>query len=263
MEFDSVRQLLERHLDVRTVRPLGTGYDHVAYEVNGELVVRRARISDPENLRHEADILQAVRAATSVPVPEPVIVEPGVGLMVYGKLPGAPLAGLPQPGRVPAATVAALVGLMRDIAAIETDVVDDAPPAEWLDEARAQYADIRHAIPPAHTSAVERFLAAAPPAPPDQLVFCHNDLGAEHVLVDPETRTLTGIIDWSDAARTDPAHDRGRLYRDLGRHLGQPDEQTLFFARCTVLEDLHYGLGEGRETYRNNALAALAHLFTA
>ncbi len=40
--------------------------------------------------------------------------------------------------------------------------------------------------------------------------------GIEHVLVEPGTATVTGIIDWSDAAMVDPAYDVGLLYRDLG-----------------------------------------------
>lgn len=259
MEWDSVRQLLARF--GRDVRPLGTGYEHVAYEVDGELVVRLDRIPDPENVRREAEILATVRAATRVPVPEPIVVEPDAGLIVYRKLRGTPLSGVSQPTRVPPDTVVALNTLMRDIAAIETDVVDDAPPQEWLDEARTQYPDIRDAIPPAYRTPIERFLAADAPPPTDVRVFCHNDLGTEHVLVDPHTREVTGVIDWSDAARTDPAQDRGRLLRDL--NVGDRDPRTLFFARCAALEDLHFGRAEGRATYWNNAVAALGWLFRA
>ena len=46
--------------------------------------------------------------------------------------------------------------------------------------------------------------------------FCHNDLGAEHLLVDPADLTVTGVIDWTDAAIADPAAEAGRLLRDLG-----------------------------------------------
>jgi aminoglycoside phosphotransferase (APT) family kinase protein len=47
-------------------------------------------------------------------------------------------------------------------------------------------------------------------------VFCHNDLGIEHVLVAPDSGAITGVIDWSDAALTDPARDFGLVHRDLG-----------------------------------------------
>ncbi len=37
--------------------------------------------------------------------------------------------------------------------------------------------------------------------------FTHNDICAEHVLVDPATGRLSGLIDWTDAMVTDPAVD--------------------------------------------------------
>jgi aminoglycoside phosphotransferase (APT) family kinase protein len=53
-------------------------------------------------------------------------------------------------------------------------------------------------------------LHAACPRGSPQRVVAHADLGAEHIL--ELDGTLTGIIDWSDAAITDPALDLARLY---------------------------------------------------
>ena len=36
------------------------------------------------------------------------------------------------------------------------------------------------------------------------------------MLADPRTWAVTGVLDWGDAAITDPAYDIGLLYRDLG-----------------------------------------------
>jgi aminoglycoside phosphotransferase (APT) family kinase protein len=105
----------------------------------------------------------------------------------------------------------------------------------------------------------------------------HNDLGTEHVLVDPDTWTVTGIIDWSDAAIIDPAIDFGLLYRDLGptaraamdsyrteaNDLVTLWERAVFYARCSVFEDLAYGLETGPDKYLDKSLAAMAWLFPA
>src|SRR5438876_1167930 len=69
---------------------------------------------------------------------------------------------------------------------------------------------------PVRRGAIGAFLAAPPPPGPGALVFSHNDLGIEHVLADPRTWAVTGVLDWGDAAITDPAYDIGLLYRDLG-----------------------------------------------
>ena len=89
---------------------------------------------------------------------------------------------------------------------------------------------------------------------------------------------MTGVIDWSDAAIVDPAVDFGLLYRDLGpaaahaamgsyqteaTDLAALEERARFYARCSVFEDLAYGLQTGRDRYVDKSLAALAWLFPA
>lgn len=63
---------------------------------------------------------------------------------------------------------------------------------------------------------ISSFLAGPPPERPEQIVFCHNDLGAEHVLLDSESGALAGVIDWSDAVHDDPARDFALVWADLG-----------------------------------------------
>lgn len=122
------------------------------------------------------------------------------------------------------------------------------------------------AIPEHVRPAVGRFLEAPPPIEPAaRRVFSHNDLGIEHVLVDPATLRITGVIDWSDAALTDPAYDFGLLLRDLGpvalTACGPHAERAWFYARCAVLEDLAYGLASGRDRYVEKSLSGLRRLF--
>jgi Phosphotransferase enzyme family len=105
------------------------------------------------------------------------------------------------------------------------------------------------------------------------LVFSHNDLGTEHVLVEPATGAITGI-DWSDAALTDPACDVGLDYRDLGpaalaaalahyqpAELAGLRQRATFYARCKLLEDMAYGSRAGLSVYTDKSLAALPWVF--
>jgi aminoglycoside phosphotransferase (APT) family kinase protein len=107
------------------------------------------------------------------------------------------------------------------------------------------------------------------------LVFSHNDLGTEHVLVEPATGAITGI-DRSDAALTDPACDFGLEYRDLGpaalaaalahyqpAELAGLRQRTTFYARCKLLEDMAYGSRAGLSVYTDKSLAALPWVFPA
>jgi aminoglycoside phosphotransferase (APT) family kinase protein len=253
------------------------GTDHVAIEKDGTIV----RIAKEENatlraeeVRREAAILAAVREVATLPIPVPVLCQPDEGFLAYPKLPGIPLAHLPLPWRVPPG-FASLIGdflarlhafpLDRARELVEHDVW---PMAEWLAAAGQEFTAVAHHVPESYHRAVERFLAEPAPASPVELVFCHNDLGIEHILVDPSSREITGIIDWADAAIADAAIDFGRLYRDLGPSIvddicddANLKQRAQFYGRCLVFEDLAYGLDTGRHTYIDNSLAALEWLF--
>lgn len=264
-------------LEIASVRRLGAGLDNVAYLVNGELVVRWRR-TDPADVEREARLLRFVAGVSPLPVPAPEIVDAGRGCLAYRLLPGVPLLSLtdrpgvgprlgdrsgvgPQLGDFLAALHAVPPEQVADL--VETD---DTPPAQWLAEAVETWPGIAAHVPASHRAAVEEFLAAPPPAPADALVFSHQDLGSEHVLVDPGTGTVTGIIDWADAAVGDPARDPGLILRDLGPAALGPlapglRERATFYARCGLIEDFAYGLSTGRREYTNQSLAALKRLF--
>jgi Phosphotransferase enzyme family len=114
----------------------------------------------------------------------------------------------------------------------------------------------------------------SPPAEPPAGACCHNDLGIEHILAEPNRLDVTGIIDWSDAAIADPAYDLALIYRDLGSdaltaildhyapdHSKSFRQRVEFYARCSVFEDVGYGLRPGHDAYLAQARAALHRLF--
>ena len=188
---DIVRELLSVHrpeFATADVVPCGEGQDHVAFDVNGELIVRfRKEAGFAERaalVAAEARLLDEIADALPVAVPTIAFVDATHGCLAYRKLPGTPLLQQPRTSRAAwAETTGEAVG--RSLAAM-------------------------HALPPARMAA---FVGTQPVA---RLVFSHSDLGIEHILIDPRTGTVTGIIDWSDAAMVDPAYDVGLLYRDLG-----------------------------------------------
>jgi aminoglycoside phosphotransferase (APT) family kinase protein len=295
MGTEDARRAVEAHIpdrEVRRVEPLGEGYDHVVYEVDGELVVRFAK--EVRDVERDGALLTAVARIAPVPTPVPVFVDGEHGCLAYRKLLGVPLmdaagplmgaagpptgaAGPALDGRALAAVVEEVAGCLAALHAAPVEGfagladVDHDAPDEWLAEAAEQFAEVAAAVDPRLVPAIRAFLAAPPPAGigADGLVFSHNDLGAEHVLLGPAEgagTTVSGIIDWSDAAIVDPAYDYGLLYRDLGAVAlrwcpSALRERAVFYARCTVFEDLAYGLETGIEGYRRQSLAAMARLF--
>jgi aminoglycoside phosphotransferase (APT) family kinase protein len=300
---EDVRGVVAAHLPdypVESVVRLGEGMDNTAYEVNGELVVRFGKDPDPARraacIDREARLLAAVAEVSPLPVPEPMFTDAEQGCMAYFTIPGVPLVDVPRPPPARRASIAAALGeFLAALHAVPADrmadmtVADEAdvgvqPPGRWLREAADSYAAVADAVPAANRRAAEAFLAAPPPAGDGCTpVFTHNDLGIEHVLVDPDTWAVTGVIDWSDAAFADPAYDVGLLHRDLGpaaaatvavavarglraavgddaNSLG---ERAAFYARCSVFEDLAYGVETGRDEYVGKSLAAMEWLFPA
>jgi aminoglycoside phosphotransferase (APT) family kinase protein len=185
------------------------------------------------------------------PVPEPARLAPVLGEFL-GRLHGAPLEEF---------------GLLVER--------DHCPLPAWLAEAERDYRRVSVHLPAAHRRLVEGILGGAPPAEARVPAFCHNDLGAEHLLVEAETGEITGVVDWSDAAVADPARDFAPIYRDLGpgafertlEHYGIPFggtdcERAIFYARCKLLEDVAYGLGTpGARRYAEAGLACLDRTF--
>lgn len=290
---EDVRDVLSVHLPgyrVETVVLLGEGEDNVAFEVNDELIVRLGKEPDAASraarVSGEARLLAAVSDVSPLPVPEPALTAAEEGCLAYFKLPGVPLIDV-APAQRAAHADSIAVALGRFLGALHAlpvarmgglVEVDDEPAAVWLEEAAEIYSEIGEAVPAVHRGAVEAFLSAPPPPGGHDRVFSHNDMGIEHVLVDPATGTVTGIIDWSDAAITDPACDFGLLYRDLGpdaldlalrgyeagpREAGKIKARAGFYARCGLLEDMAYGLQEGHAKYLDKCLPALRWLFPA
>jgi aminoglycoside phosphotransferase (APT) family kinase protein len=284
---DEIRALLARHLpgyQVRSVAKLGEGLDNAAYEVNGELIVRASKETEPAlrtvAIRREADLLAAVADLSALPVPEPIFADVEAGVLAYAKLPGLPLMDHPvaEPTRLapvlgdfldrlhraPLEKMEPLVG--RDFYTLTA----------WRDDAEADYRRVAERVPAPARRLVEDFLGRTPPAEPSAAAFCHNDLGAEHVLVDAGASAVTGVIDWADAAIADPARDLAPIYRDLGPEVfdltlahhdgGRFDdadlERAIFYARCKLLEDVAYGLRTpGAVRYAEAGLAHLARTF--
>ncbi|WP_029135974.1 phosphotransferase family protein [Nakamurella lactea] len=267
-----------------SVRPLDSGSDHDVYVVDGTLLIRFGRdgAGSPEP---EASLLRRLGGLLTVPVPQPVFSDERTGALACRLLPGTPLLSIARDIRNEwrAGVGAALGTMLADLHQLTTDdlggcPVDGAPPAESLADAIRSFAEISTDVPAGLRGAMADFLDSRPP-PPGPKVFSHNDLGIEHVLVEPATGSITGIIDWSDAAMCDPARDFGLLLRDLGddalerayrsyRRTGGPidvDQQfrtrCLFHARCALLEDWAYGRDTGRSDYIDKSRDAAAALF--
>jgi aminoglycoside phosphotransferase (APT) family kinase protein len=234
---------------------LGQGLDNTAYLAGGLVL----RVADDRDAEREARLLDTLAPHLSIAIPTPRFADAKAGVLAYELIAGRPLLGRPAP----AGAGRRLGRFLRELHAIEPATVEDlvqtedADPNEWLKglDGPSDLVDIVQASRPQRTR---------------QRVVAHADLGAEHIL--ELDGALTGIIDWSDAAITDPALDFARLYRDFGPNflgatldaygpLPGATARIEFFARCAALEDLAFGTRTRRLAYAANAERSFGWLF--
>lgn len=137
-----VVDVLAEHLPsylVERVTLLGEGQDNVAYEVNGELVVRFAKVPDPAETDREARLLEKVAEVSPIPVPTPVFSVTEIGCLAYWKVPGTQLLRLRGAPVVEiGATLGGYLAVLNAVpVSLMADVVsaDDEPLSQWLAEA--------------------------------------------------------------------------------------------------------------------------------
>ncbi|HEY2379159.1 MAG TPA: aminoglycoside phosphotransferase family protein [Gemmatimonadaceae bacterium] len=98
-------------------------------------------------------------------------------------------------------------GAVAEAAGFREITIDEAGRREWYEHGLAVSAQLR-GLDPVIDDAIDWLRAAPVPSPafgPRQLI--HSDLAPEHLLVDPATGTLLGVIDWTDGSIGDAARD--------------------------------------------------------
>ena len=209
--------------------------------------------------------------------------------LTYRRVDGVALQELLARGAVGVADRARLAHvagrLVGDLARLDPAGVGVALPVEdegwgpWFEGVGGWLGEVAPLVGPRAVAAVEAFAGSSPPPPPERgvLAFCHNDLGAEHLIVDPDDLTVTGVIDWTDAAIADPAAEAGRLLRDLGADAldrvldgmdgagGERDAvaaRAWCHARLLAVEDLAYAMAHRPRLvpYERATLLTLFHV---
>jgi aminoglycoside phosphotransferase (APT) family kinase protein len=276
-----VRRLLGRFpgLEVRSLRRLAEGWDNSVWVVNERYAFRfpRRAVAIP-GIEREIAVLPKL-APLPLPVPRPVFV-------------GSPTDGYPWPffGCELLPGVEAGDAALDDDARIEIGlelarflrVLHATELAEPLPVDFNGRADVgkRTALAREELAELDRLgLRRAPPQvasllaqaerlpPPEAPVLVHGDLHFRHVLVDG--RAASGVIDWGDVCRSDPAIDLPLLWSFVppagrGAFLdvyGPVNDTQLLRARVLAIQLsavlARYGHLEGLEGVEREGLAGL------
>jgi aminoglycoside 2''-phosphotransferase len=181
-----------------------------------------------EPLKREVSILSALQGRLPLPIPKPEYIsletdEPGQTFFGYRRLPGVQLSARLLEGPFPEAMfrrmVSQMANLMHALHDIPADSLGvDLPRAETREEIAQLAVDIRqHLAPQMRPEAAdwagklfEPFLANAENFN-FQPVVRNGKLNGTNILIDPESGTVTGVLDFSAIALGDPAMDVAAL----------------------------------------------------
>jgi aminoglycoside phosphotransferase (APT) family kinase protein len=269
------------------VEHLGEGCDSVAFEVDDAWVFRFPKRADVEQqLLVEMNVLPALTAAGS-PVAVPQFQFKGLPSTEfphhfggYRKLPGitanrCDLSAMSRRALAPVlGRFLAWLHAFQADKALELGVADqrnESVLVEAQQEALEDLPILSRADPGVSLDAFRTYLQQLPRlAVPSDFALVHNDLAAEHVLVDEAGQRITGVIDWSDVAVGDRAIDfggvvhwggTGFLNDVLSDYEGPVTEglvaRARFFAACRGVLDVQFGFERNRPEYVEGGLRAL------
>lgn len=197
-------------LQISSVEILGSGWDHDAVEVNGDIVFRIPKgdfdfTQASPVVAYETEILKLLHGKLPITIPFPEYIAPHKSYFGYTKLPGVilkdalssfgeqDLMNLQEEWVMVVAAIHAAINInearklgVPDFEGQDTSMAEqifdlpdiDKPVLEWADKI----------INKVHSLNMEN----------QNHVVAHNDLRFQNILVDPKSRNISGIIDWSD-----------------------------------------------------------------
>jgi aminoglycoside phosphotransferase (APT) family kinase protein len=268
-------------LELKSLRPFAEGWDYAVWLVDETWAFRfpRREIAVPGVIR-EITVLPELAPSLPVPVPEPVFVgQPSDDFPwpFFGSalLPGRELgeAGLDDAARIEVGLMLARflrrLHLSEVASPLPTDANQRADMTARVPKTRDQLEELEATGIWKRPAAVDALLDDAHRLPPSTAsAVVHGDLHFRQVLVGAEG-TLTGVIDWVDVCRSDPAIDLSMFWSYLSSEGREPflseygpvtDEQLLR-ARVVALSLsaalAHYGYTEGFPSVAREALLGL------
>jgi aminoglycoside 2''-phosphotransferase len=252
---------------------IDSGWDSRVLEVNGQWIFRFAR--RPEiagQFRKELRLLPELADHLPAALPNPEFVkldDPNFFCIGYQKLIGEALSR-----KTATQDVAAQIGtFLHSLHEFPWDAVsrlglEVLMPDRWRAEYRVFYQWVQENVLPEVSGEIgkmvrnlwEAFLNSEANFQFDPALL-HGDLGVEHILIDPVSNRLAGVIDWGDARIGDPALDFTGLLAACGADFvrqvletyarlvdGRFWERMVFYRDILPFYKMRYGRGTGAES---------------
>lgn len=264
-----------------------TGWDNIVLEVNGEYIFRFPRFKVSEaHLRKEIAFLPFLRRRLQLKVPEYEFVwrggkEQSTWFGGYKKIPGVPLTvggfRLAWAERLAETIADFLVSLHSLNASGTPKAISRYTPALSFEHLKETHRRVGRLVYPLLGAGTRRRAEAFWKSLLDDLAgarfrpaLIHGDLTSRNILLDPAVGAATGILDWGDAAVSDPAFDFAGLF-EVNKRLG---ERTLelygkadgelrrrvdWYVRMIPFYEILWGVEQGSERFKEDGKRRLEH----
>src|SRR5918997_926284 len=204
--------LLRQGLAASRIESIGGGFVSWTFDIDDAWIVQLPRFDTAiQTTRMQIRLMPEVQAAVpfAVPVPELIAEWESRPVIRYRKVPGRPLTETDQ-----WPPIAAMLRTLHSVPATRAaPLLGCEPSPEAWRTRHAQFRDLMEQalLPQLDTqlgAVISQHYAQFLDDPLDFTpCFVHCDLGAEHILVDPQTRRPAGLIDFDWSAVGDPAID--------------------------------------------------------
>ena len=205
------------------------GWDNEALEINGEWIFRFPKRADAAlDLERELRLLPQIASRLPLAIPRYEFfgqsgAEFPYPFAGYRKLSGTPAT---HAGEINEMAIAAQLGAflsalhaldLDEFSGIEIPRETDAPGDYWPG-VEAELSSLEAKLGARKTAACRAFLRAQESgfASVNSRVLLHADLRDEHILLSQDSSHVAGIIDWTDAAMGDAAHDFAGIWEWMG-----------------------------------------------
>lgn len=231
--FDQVKEAIEQlypDFIIHTLEISGEGNDCIAYEINGNFIFKFPKHSRASiNLLNEVTVLKTIHNELSLPIPE--VVFTGIpserckmSFAGFTKINGVPLTplllkNLPEQYQEQAAKD--LARFLNDLHSINIAGFKSNLELNFREKIHEDHKKIKWLLSKEltghHLKKVDDFYRDILD---NEIYFryhpclIHNDFSSDHILFDTEKNTICGIIDFGDAAISDPDNDFISLMED-------------------------------------------------
>jgi aminoglycoside phosphotransferase (APT) family kinase protein len=196
-------------LNIESVKVIGTGWHHVAIEVNEGIIFRLPRgihVKDlSSTIHYETEILRQLKDELPVDIPDPKYISPDKTYFGYPRLMGEILENI-----ISNFTDSDWQQLLEDwvdiASTIHTEIsVEEArslgvPDFDGFDTTMAEKVFHLNGIDQEIVSFAQSMIQGVKSLDKDaqNWIFIHNDLQFHNLLADPISKRISGIIDWTD-----------------------------------------------------------------